>query len=275
MAKIRIFYHPPPILHESFRLHGIGIREEMRPCTVDRPAGTGDYLFMYYYDPVILNDPALRGKAPGGSLMIWPPGAPQLYGHPDATFAHSWMHGDGTAIAPLLHKHGIPTRRVLALADPGPVERFLAALHREATEERTPRVDIALHLLEILLIEVARFGAAPEAGHGAKDGLRAARRAMESRFAEAWTLGELAAEARLSPPHFCAAFKARFGEPPVAHLRRLRMEHGAYLLRDRNLRVAEVGKRVGVPDIYQFSRLFKKHHGVSPRAFRESLAQSG
>jgi len=71
------------------------------------------------------------------------------------------------------------------------------------------------------------------------------------------------------PAHFSAEFRRHFGVPPVGYLIRRRLHHAAYLLQDVNLSVAEAGQRVGYDDLFYFSKLFKRFHGASPRAWRE------
>jgi AraC-like DNA-binding protein len=41
------------------------------------------------------------------------------------------------------------------------------------------------------------------------------------------------------------------------------------LLLTTTLTVAEIGRRVGLPDAYHFSKLFHRHIGTSPRDFRQ------
>ncbi len=33
----------------AFQIHRLGLREKMKPCIVDRPEGTQDYLFMLFH----------------------------------------------------------------------------------------------------------------------------------------------------------------------------------------------------------------------------------
>ena len=46
------------------------------------------------------------------------------------------------------------------------------------------------------------------------------------------------------------------------------MHQAAYLLRDQNLAVKEVARSVGYRDPFAFSKLFKKHFGSTPSAYR-------
>jgi len=61
------------------------------------------------------------------------------------------------------------------------------------------------------------------------------------------------------------------GAPPQRYLHELRCRHAQALLADLRLPVAEVGERVGIDDPYSFSRLFKRHVGMSPRDWRKEL----
>jgi AraC-like DNA-binding protein len=73
----------------------------------------------------------------------------------------------------------------------------------------------------------------------------------------------------LSKSYMCTAFKAMIGCPPTDYLTKIRMQHAAELLRsDCNMNISEVGVAVGIPDANYFSRVFRKHFGISPRCFR-------
>ena len=46
------------------------------------------------------------------------------------------------------------------------------------------------------------------------------------------------------------------------------MSQATYLLRDHNRRIGEIAEEIGYPDLYAFSKMFKRYMGVSPRSFR-------
>lgn len=52
---------------------------------------------------------------------------------------------------------------------------------------------------------------------------------------------------------------------------RRRLHHAAYLLHDVNLLVTKIGRAVGYEDLFHFSKLFKKAHGMAPRDFRRKF----
>lgn len=65
-------------------------------------------------------------------------------------------------------------------------------------------------------------------------------------------------------------FKKVNGQTIFSYLTQTRLEHAKMLLQNTSMKVAEIGKRVGFPDEYYFSRVFKKHIGISPIAYARS-----
>ncbi len=72
----------------------------------------------------------------------------------------------------------------------------------------------------------------------------------------------------MSRSRFYAAFRTVMGVTPLQYVTRSRVLHAQYLLRNTDLSVSEIAHTVGYPDELYFSRLFRKHTGVSPRGYR-------
>jgi len=73
-------------------------------------------------------------------------------------------------------------------------------------------------------------------------------------------------EAGISPYHLQRLFTAAFNESPKAMVDRVRTEKAAEMLR-RGATPIEVVVSLRYTELSAFSRDFKRHHGVSPRAF--------
>jgi len=261
----KTFFLSPLFPSGPFRVEGIGYREAMPPCLIDRPSGTNNHLIMLFQTAARAGSSVDAPLRPGGHLFIWNPGVRQYYGNPRKRYLHSWIHCRGPLVEALVGGEGVPCLRPLTQLA-APFLAFLRNLHREISGER-PDAVIAANLFENWARDAARRLRRP--GALAPAPLRAVREYLDREYARPIFLADMARLARLSPSHFSAEFRRHFGVPPVGYLIRRRLHHAAYLLQDVNLSVAEAGQRVGYDDLFYFSKLFKRFHGASPRAWRE------
>jgi len=91
---------------------------------------------------------------------------------------------------------------------------------------------------------------------------------IEERFAEAISSEELARRAALSQRSLNRRFLASTGLTPIGYLHRVRVEAAKRLLETSDLNVQEITTRVGYEDARSFTRLFRLHVGLTPRAYR-------
>lgn len=96
---------------------------------------------------------------------------------------------------------------------------------------------------------------------------------IHARYAEALTLESLSESLNYSVPHLSSYFKIRTGLSPIDYLIKVRIDKAAALLRETDATLKEIAVGVGYQDASYMSRLFKKHIGVSPMAYREACAE--
>ncbi len=75
----------------------------------------------------------------------------------------------------------------------------------------------------------------------------------------------------VTPEHLNFLFKKYLNKSPLEYLTMLRIEEARKLLRESSLNISEISLRIGYEDPLYFSRIFKKHVGVSPRKYMNSL----
>ena len=67
-------------------------------------------------------------------------------------------------------------------------------------------------------------------------------------------------------------FRRHLQQTPGNWIYHRKMLHAAQLLVSTNLSVGEIAARVAVNDPYYFSRLFKRHLGMSAKTYRRTYA---
>jgi AraC-like DNA-binding protein len=99
-------------------------------------------------------------------------------------------------------------------------------------------------------------------------------RLMHDDPARPWTVAQLAARVGVSRSAFARRFTTLVGQPPLAYLTHWRMTIAADLLVEQEATIADVARRVGYADAFNFSAAFKRVKGMSPSNHRAQLATS-
>lgn len=104
------------------------------------------------------------------------------------------------------------------------------------------------------------------------DTIRPVRRAKEyiqSHYSEPLTLEGISEMVGLSTAYFSVLFKKTEGEGFAKYLINVRMEQAKVLLRETNLPVTEICRRVGYNDLKHFTHTFEKATEVKPSVYRK------
>jgi AraC family transcriptional regulator len=95
---------------------------------------------------------------------------------------------------------------------------------------------------------------------------------IEEHLTEQISLSALAQLVRLSPYHFCRAFKKSFGIPPHRFHTHRRMEHAKVLLAKPAASVTDVGIAIGFSATSSFTTAFRNATGLTPTGYQRSVA---
>lgn len=91
---------------------------------------------------------------------------------------------------------------------------------------------------------------------------------LEQEFREPVSLARLARQAGLTERSLLRRFKQATGDSPTTYLQLLRVEEARRRLESSSASIESITRDVGYEDISSFSRLFRKHTGLSPGAYR-------
>lgn len=88
--------------------------------------------------------------------------------------------------------------------------------------------------------------------------------------ARSWTVEQLGAEAGLSRATFTRRFTALVGEPPLTYLTRWRLTTAARILRQQEMPLSAVARRIGYTSEFAFAKAFKREYGFAPGNYRRN-----
>jgi len=99
--------------------------------------------------------------------------------------------------------------------------------------------------------------------------IRKVRKLVAERMGPELSVKTVADQVYMHPVYLSKVFKAETGESLGDYIFRMRMERAAHLLRDTNKKIYEISSELGYQNPQHFSKMFRKHYGVTPNEFRE------
>ena len=84
-------------------------------------------------------------------------------------------------------------------------------------------------------------------------------------------ISELAQNMDCSKSTLARRFRQAVGSTPLQYLQQQRTANAKEMLRATNLSVGEIAWRVGLHDVSYFTKLFRKHSGLTPARYRKSV----
>jgi AraC-like DNA-binding protein len=247
-----------------------------------RRLGAGDLALLPRGTAHVLRDDPGSRAVPLGRLLANreqnQPSSPLRHGGGGAptTLICGCFSFDASTVHPMLSV--LPPIVVASSADGRPhpwLESTLDLIDEEASADRPGAETLVDRLTEAMFVLAVRAHLASEQGMaaswlaGLRDGRIAGALALMHRSpADRWTLERLAGGVGMSRSAFFGRFRELVGEPPMQYLTRWRMQLAARHLGDPLLSLPEIAARVGYRADASFSRVFKRHWGVPPAAYR-------
>jgi transcriptional regulator GlxA family with amidase domain len=138
--------------------------------------------------------------------------------------------------------------------------------------------DVAMQTAKALLIETPRswqagFGIVPLKTEHTDDAISGAQEWLHKNFQRDFPLEAPARSVGMSPRNFVRRFKQATGDTPLIYLQKLRVAAAKRLLEGDHRVVQEISCAVGYQDSAFFRKIFERHTGASPSAYRRRFGR--
>src|SRR5215813_3646053 len=133
--------------------------------------------------------------------------------------------------------------------------------------------DVAMQSAKALLIEMPRawqagFAIVPLKTEHSDESISAAQEWLHENFHQSFPLEAPAERVNMSLRNFVRRFKQATGDSPLIYLQKLRVAAAKRLLENDRRSMQEISDAVGYQDVAFFRKIFHRHTGVSPSAYR-------
>jgi AraC-like DNA-binding protein len=147
---------------------------------------------------------------------------------------------------------------------------WLSQLARECTEARPGYQYVVDALMRLLLVDAGRRSS-PAPAPAADELVHSALRIVDERFHERLTLSDVAQTLAVTPGHLTEVVRRRSGRPLGAWILQRRLAQARLLLAETTQPISSVSGACGFADVGHFSRQFRRHHRMSPSAWRAAV----
>ena len=153
------------------------------------------------------------------------------------------------------------------------ISSSLRTLIQETREPRAGCDEICQHLLEVILLRLARrddfalSGAVPAGPRSSREcGL--VRRYIDNHFKENLTLEQLAGLVHINKYYLSHAFRKEFNTSPISYLISRRIQESRFLLAETDHSLSQIAQILGFSSLSYFSQCFRRQEGMSPMEYR-------
>lgn len=236
---------------------------------INRPDGSGDYLFLYFLTPMKIQLDGELVIAKEGAFILFTPGHAQCY-QAVRKFQNSFIHFQKEETA-FLQEYDIPVNQIFYPPNPGALNELFREIYVETVTKQeyyTQQIDKLMHTLFILLSRQLHAYAA-ESGINASlyEQFQKARIKMLTHPEQDWNVEQMAALTHLGTSQFYHYYKLYFNRSPKSELLDARIERAKYLLQIEKLPINQAAAQAGFENLSHFTRYFKKQCGMAPSEY--------
>ena len=238
----------------------------------NRPNGRGDYQLLYI----------AAGKAQfffhqkerivrKGNMVLFRPGETQIYNLYAADKPETyWVHFTGYDVERLLDYYQMPKGENVFFTGTSPDYQWL---YRQMIQElQLMRVNyddlLTMNLRHIFLMINRYLKEGNQLGMDMIDEVERATHFFNENYNQPISIEKYAEEHNFTPSWFIQNFKQVTKMTPLQYIVSLRINNAMNLLDQTNHNITQIAAAVGYDNALYFSRLFKKHTGMSPSEYK-------
>jgi AraC-like DNA-binding protein len=239
-----------------------------------RPSGRGDYQLIYVADgQARLTVDGKERRLGKGNMILFRPSVPQKYSfYAEDSPQIYWVHFTGSDIDKILARYNMPTDKSAFFAGTSSeYEWIYSHMIRELQLRRANYKDMLCNDMHRLLMLIDRyFSEMPSFNSNTIDEIERAVHYFNNNYNADVSIEEYAKQRHISACWFIRSFTQLTRLTPMQYVISVRIANAKSLLGDTSLSIAQVASAVGYENALYFSRIFKKHTGLSPREYRQS-----
>ncbi|RTE10717.1 helix-turn-helix domain-containing protein [Paenibacillus whitsoniae] len=239
--------------------------------TIDRPAGAGNYAFVFFKSSAEIMVNGMWCPAPKHTYILFSPDIPHLYRELEKPFVNDWFHFLGEGVEAFLSHIHFPLNQLVQAVDPHLIGRSIMELQRIKLSGGPLCEAIVEADVRTLFMKLSNLQEKPAAAEKARRYYRQfeeLRNELYSSPQRHRTVDSLAASLNLSKSYFQHIYKALFGCSVIQDMITGRLEYAKFLLDNGSLPIAAIADMCGYENDTHFMRQFKKYEGMTPRQYK-------
>ena len=236
---------------------------------INRPSGSGDYLFLYLITPMKIQFGTETVITKENAFLLYTPGMPQIY-QAVRRFKNSFVHftcDDND----FLTDYDLPANQIIYLPDPGSMNTLLRNIYMESVlkqDYHSRQIDLLMHQLFILFSrQLHTYPSDSGIPADLYEQFCKARIEILTHIDRDWNTDTMAALTNLGTSQFYHYYRLFFNRSPKSELLDARLERAKYLLRVEAMPVGQAASQAGFTNLSHFTRYFKRECGLSPSEY--------
>ncbi len=210
-----------------------------------------------------------------GNMILYHPSDPQKYSYQKKDKYESvYVHFSGISAKQILDELGIENKQIMPISATDEMDLLVEKLLPEHRLAKKGYKLLESSILINMLCLAARGNEENTDYTTTKQKIEKILLKMESNITNNFTIKDYADELFLSVDRFSHLFTETVGVPPHRYMLSLKMTRAKQLLMQTEHSISEISKFIGFQDPLYFSRIFKKHCGVTPMQYRKSAKQN-